>query len=112
MPMDNLPTDAALPPPGGIVYFDGTSSRRRLVTLGFGDLLEISEDGQMLATWCYADIRRADGPAGMLRLSCLTAPALARLEVRDPALAAGLVSHCSRLHENRLGRGVACIIGS
>jgi Zn-dependent protease with chaperone function len=111
--MDSVPTDTALPPPGGtIVYFDGTSSRRRLVTLGFGDLLEISEDGETLATWAYADIRRADGPAGMLRLNCLTAPALARLEVRDAAIAAELVSRCSRLDENRPGRhGVAAIIG-
>jgi Zn-dependent protease with chaperone function len=111
--MDNLPTDAALPPPGGtIVYFDGRSSRRRLVILRFGDLLEISEDGQMLATWAYADVRRADGPPGLLRLSCLTAPALARLEVRDAAIAAELVSRCGRLDEDRPGRsGVAAIIG-
>ena len=26
----------------------------------------------MLAAWAYADIRRADSPSGMLRLSCLT----------------------------------------
>ena len=111
--MDSLHTDATLPLPGGtIVYFDGTSSRRRLVTIGFGDLLEISEDGQMLATWAYADVRRADGPLGLLRLSCLTAPALARLEVRDAAVAAELVSRCGRLDEDRPGRhGVAAIIG-
>jgi Zn-dependent protease with chaperone function len=106
------PTDAGPPPPGGtIVFFDGTSNRRRLVTLGFGDLLAVSEDGQTLASWSYGDIRRADGPAGMLRLSCLTAPALARLEVRDAAITAELVSRCSRLDENRPGRGVAVIIG-
>lgn len=112
--MDNLLTDAAPPPPPGgtIVYFDGMSSRRHLVALGFGNLLEIGEDGQTLATWAYGDIRRGDGPAGMLRLSCLTAPALARLEVRDAAIAAELVSRCGRLDESRPGRhGVGAIIG-
>jgi Zn-dependent protease with chaperone function len=111
--MDSVPTDAAVPSPGGaIVYFDGTSSRRRLVALRCDDLLDISEDGQTLATWAYADIRRADGPPGLLRVSCLTAPALARLEVRDAAIAAQLVSRCGRLDEDRPGRhGVAAIIG-
>ena len=31
----------------------------------------------------YADIRRADSPSGTLRVTCLTAPSLARLEIRD-----------------------------
>ena len=65
------------PPPGGsAVYFDGTSNKRRAVTLGFADAIEISEDGRTLAAWAYADIRRADSPVGTLRLSCLTASPL------------------------------------
>src|SRR5439155_24931344 len=93
-------------------YFDGTSSRRRAVALRFSDRLEIIEHEQTLAAWDYADIRRADSPSGMLRLGCLTAPALARLEVRDNALATELVSRCARLDENTPGRrGFAGIVG-
>ena len=76
------------------------------------DRLEINEDEQPLAAWAYADIRRADSPAGMLRVSCLTAPALARLEVRDTVLAGQLVSRCAGMDDDIPGRrGVAAIIG-
>ena len=62
--------------------------------------------------WAYDDIRQADSPAGMLRVSCLSAPPLARLEIRDAALAAQLTSRCTRLGENRIGGGaVAKIVG-
>ena len=48
----------------------------------------------------------------MLRLTCLTAPALARLEIRDAALAAELIARCPRLDENAPGRrGVGAIVG-
>jgi hypothetical protein len=43
-------------------YFDGTSSKRRTVALCLGEMLEIEEDGQRIAAWPYADIRRADDP--------------------------------------------------
>jgi Zn-dependent protease with chaperone function len=112
--MDSEPGNASAPPEpdGSAVYFDGKSSRRRLVTLAFTDRLELEEPEQAAVDWPYADIRRADGPAGILRLSCLTAPALARLEIRDAALAAQLISRCTRLDENAPGRGgVATIIG-
>src|SRR5204863_1259174 len=62
--------------------------------------------------WNYADIRRVDAPPGTLRLSCLTAPSLARLELRDAALAAELVPRCAQLDHNVPGRrGVAAITG-
>ena len=97
---------------GSATYFDGKSSQRRVVTLHFTDRLEIRDGDTALATWAYADIRRADGPSGMLRLSSLTAPALARLEIRDAALAADLASRCASLDENTPGRrGVAAIVG-
>jgi Zn-dependent protease with chaperone function len=97
---------------GPAVYFDGASSRRRAVTLRFADRLEIRGGDAVLAAWAYADIRRADSPSGMLRLSCLTAAALARLEVRDAALAAELVLRCAGIDDNTPGRrGVATIIG-
>jgi Zn-dependent protease with chaperone function len=102
----------SLPPGGPAIYFDGASSRRRQVTLAFKDQVEINEDGSALARWPYADIRRADSPAGILRLTCLAAPALARLEIRDAALAAELKSRCPRLDDNVPGgRGVAAIVG-
>jgi Zn-dependent protease with chaperone function len=107
--MDNGPgQDAASPRPAS--YFDGTSSRRRTVALAFAAELEINEDDHRIAAWPYADIRRADSPPGTLRLICLTAPALARLEIRDASLAAELTSRCARLDENSPGRGVAKII--
>lgn len=83
-----------------------------MVTLAFNDALAINADDHTLATWSYADIRRADGPTGMLRLTCLTAPALARLEIRDAAVAAELTARCTTLDANLPGqRGVAAIIG-
>ncbi|NOJ50912.1 M48 family metallopeptidase [Bradyrhizobium archetypum] len=97
---------------GSAAYFDGTSSRRRMVTLRLADRLEIDEGEQTLAAWAYSDVRRADSPAGVLRLSCLTAPALARLEVRDTGLAGELVLHCTSIDDHMIGRrGVAAIVG-
>jgi Zn-dependent protease with chaperone function len=93
-------------------YFDGSSSRRRTVRLVFGDALGIGEDGAAPVLWIYDDIRQVDSPAGVLRVSCLSAPVLARLEIRDAALSAELTSRCARLGENRLdGRAVAKIVG-
>ncbi|WGS23802.1 MULTISPECIES: M48 family metallopeptidase [unclassified Bradyrhizobium] len=111
--MNDDATGAARPPQGATaIYFDGTSSKRHSVTLRLGDALELVADGAALATWAYGDIRRADSPSGLLRLSCLAAPALARLEIRDPQLAAELVARCGRLEENLPNRkGVAAIVG-
>ena len=86
MEADLNQANAAAAPVPGAVFFDGASSRRRVVALKLSDALEIREDGERLARWAFADIRRADSPSGLLRLSCLTAPALARLEVRDAGL--------------------------
>jgi Zn-dependent protease with chaperone function len=95
-----------------VFYFDGLSSRRHAVSLAFQDQLEISEGGQALTAWSYADIRRADSPSGTLRVTCLTAPVLARLEIRDKAVAEELISRSLRLDENFPGRrGVAAIVG-
>ena len=113
--MDNEPQQDASPSPGAggsAIYFDGTSSRRHLVTLAFNEGLELHEDGHALAAWSFADIRRADSPSGVLRVTCLTAPVLARLEIRDAAVAAELIARCARLDENIPGRhGIARIVG-
>src|ERR1700732_683555 len=109
--MNNGP-DQERAPLRPLIYFDGMPSRRRTVVLVFADQLEINEDDHKIAAWSYADIRRADSPAGQLRLTCLTAPPLARVEIRDAAIMAEITSRCTRLDENIPGRGgVARIIG-
>ncbi len=112
--MDSGPqnTSASSAASGFAIYFDGSSSRRRLVTLEFNDRLEIREYEHTLAAWSYADVRLADSPSGTLRVTCLTAPGLARLEIRDAAVAAELTARCARLDENIPGRhGIARIVG-
>ncbi|WP_291855983.1 M48 family metallopeptidase [Bradyrhizobium sp.] len=113
MAMDREAREPASSPTDGLAtYFDGASSRRRAVTLGLSDQLTIREGDRTLAAWAYGDVRRADGPSGILRLSCLSAPALARLEVRDAALAARLVERCASIDDNTPGRGgVAAVVG-
>jgi len=112
--MDSAPNNDPTPslPGSSAIYFDGLSNQRRAVSLGFMDALEISGNEARLAAWPYSDIRRADGPSGILRLTCLGAPLLARLEIRDAAVAAELISRCARLDEDVPGRrGVAAIVG-
>lgn len=94
------------------VFYDGQSSQRHPVRLAFKDLLEVSEGEAVLATWPFADIRRAEGGAGILRLSCLTGPSLARLEIRDVSVAAALISQCPDLDDGVAGRhGIRLIVG-
>jgi len=111
--MDNLPEDAPVQPvpERSAIFFNGESSRRRPVTVTFSYALELRESVHSTVRWQYDDIRRADSPSGILRLSCLSGPALARLEIRDAALAAEVIAHCPRLDENRPGgRGAATIV--
>ncbi len=104
--------DSASAQDNATVYFDGMSNRRRFVSLAFADALEIREEGAAPVSWAYDDIRQTDGPSGMLRVSCLSASPLARLEIRDEALAAELASRCRQLGENRAGGGaVGKIVG-
>jgi predicted Zn-dependent protease len=99
--------DGHAPPPQSYraIYFDGSSSRRHQVTLGFGEQLEIrDDDGSALASWAYADLRRLDAPGGTLRLGNVAAAALARLEIRDARTAAEVTARCSHLDDNAPGR--------
>jgi Zn-dependent protease with chaperone function len=93
------------------VYFDGISNRRQVVTVTLGNQLVMRSDDNFVS-WAYSDIRRADSPAGSLRVSSLSAPPLARLEIRDSALAAELAARCSRIDEYQMNGGaVARIVG-
>ena len=115
--MDNRPengseSSSTLQPGSGAIFYDGTSSRRHEVRPVLEDQLEIIEGDANLATWPLSDIRRADAAAGILRLSCLTGPSLARLEIRDAAVAAALISTCPHLNAGVAGRhGVGAIVG-
>ena len=77
--MAELPPDAT----HTAVFLDGQSNRKRSVELRFGTALEIVEQGAVVESWAYDQVRRADGPPGLLRLSSETAAPLARLEVAD-----------------------------
>src|SRR5580704_8428411 len=111
--MDSDVAEGTAAKPGGpAIFYDGTSNRRRTVEVRFNDQLEISENGSAPALWAYADVRRADSPPGILRVSCLSAPTLARLEIRDPAVASELVSRCTQLGQHGSdARGIAKIVG-
>jgi predicted Zn-dependent protease len=78
----------------GAVFFDGTTSRRHPVTLALADTLQINAGAAHLAGWAWADIRRADAPEGVLRLRLAGGSPLARLDIRDAALAAGVLARC------------------
>jgi Zn-dependent protease with chaperone function len=67
------------------IYFDGVTSRKHAVALIFGADLEISEDGVVVASWRFDDLRAIDGGPGGLRLKCVSALPLARLDVSDAA---------------------------
>lgn len=110
--VENVSEDApAQPvPERSAIFFNGESSRRRPVTVTFSYALELREPLYSTVRWQYDDIRRTDSPVGILQLSCLTAPALARLEIRDGALAAEVIARCPRLDENRPGKGGAATI--
>ena len=50
------------------VFFDGQSNRRRVVELRFSGGLDIREDGRIVASWPYGDVRRVDAPGDAMRL--------------------------------------------
>ena len=88
---------------GPAVYFDGTSNRKRRVALRMAAGLDIIEDGAVVDTWPYDRIRRADGAHSLLRLACVSALPLARLEIEDAATAQALIPHCASLDVGRGG---------
>jgi predicted Zn-dependent protease len=93
-----------------IIYRDGTSNRKRPVTLRFADTLEIVESGNVIASWRYEDIRRADDPHG-LRLTSISALPLARLDIENKDIAQELLSRCRSLDAGRSGTQAWRIVG-
>jgi Zn-dependent protease with chaperone function len=79
-------------PHGPAIYFDGTSSARHDVVIhGTASGLNIvAADGRAVDTWAYADLRRQSAPDGVLRLGRFGETLLARLEIRDAALAGAI----------------------
>jgi Zn-dependent protease with chaperone function len=78
---------------GSGIFFDGVTSARRpvLVELGRdGVVVRDALERDMLARWPYAELDHLAAPQGVLRLGHAGARTLARLEVRDPALAAAI----------------------
>jgi Zn-dependent protease with chaperone function len=77
---------------GQATYFDGVTSARHdvTVTLGASALQILASDGHTLAEWPYAELEAVPAPQGLLRIGRIDNPVLARLDVRDPKLAAAI----------------------
>jgi len=75
---------------GAGVFFDGTSSTRHRVTVETTpDGVRIrGADGATIAEWPYGELVAQSAPDHLLRLGRAGNAALARLEIRDPALIA------------------------
>jgi hypothetical protein len=75
---------------GPAIYFDGKTSARQPVNIEATDegLLIRSVDGVLIDGWRYGELRAMPAPEHLLRLARFGRPVLARLEIRDPGLAA------------------------
>jgi Zn-dependent protease with chaperone function len=91
------------PQPVPALYLDGRSNRKRSVALRLAAGLEIIEQGVVVEAWPYGDIRRADGPPALLRLSCVSALPLSRVEIEDAAAQAAVAAACPSLDVGRSG---------
>jgi hypothetical protein len=89
---------------GPAIFFDGASTARHHVTVELAPaaLVIRAVDGAVLADWPYDHLDHLSAPAHVLRLGRAGSPVLARLEVREPELAAA-IDHRS-LPVDRSGR--------
>jgi Zn-dependent protease with chaperone function len=73
-------------------FYDGLTSARHAVTVeAVADGLRVhGADGALLAEWPYGELQAMSAPDSVLRLGRANSPGLARLEIRDPALAAAI----------------------
>lgn len=90
---------------GPATFFDGMTSARRDVTVDLAPnaLRILGPDGSTLAEWRYDRLEHRSAPDEALRLGQVGSPVLARLEVRDPQLAAEIDNRS--LPIDRSGRG-------
>ena len=75
---------------GTAIFFDGMTSARRAVLVELaadGVVVRDAEERDMLARWPYDQLDHLPAPEGVLRLARAGAKQIARLEVRDAALA-------------------------
>ena len=93
------------------IFLDGRTNRRRKVTLRLRDSLEIVEQDAVIETWAYDQVRRADGPAQLLRLRCASALPLARLEIADTATQGIVAAYCRSLDVGAPGGHTWRIVG-
>src|SRR4051812_40276981 len=79
---------------GPATFFDGVTSAQRRVTVELTPAALVIRDAgsgsAILAQWAYAELVAIAAPANVLRLGHARSSALARLEVRDPALIAAI----------------------
>lgn len=84
------------------VFFDGRTSRREDVHVALeGALVLIRPDGGRLEIWPYFELRELSAPRGVLRITREGGPPLARLEIRDEALAGAVRDAAPSLEESR-----------
>src|ERR1700722_6904622 len=91
-PPADTPAAGTATPSGPAIYFDGTCSARNDVVVepGPAGLQIFSADRHLLDEWLYAELRRQAAPDGVLRLGRHGETWLARLEIRDAALASAI----------------------
>ena len=84
------PNGAPAPPSGPAIYFDGTCSARNEVSIeaDAAGLRIFGTPHRLLDEWAYPELRRMSAPDSVLRLGRSGETLLARLEIRDAALAA------------------------
>jgi Peptidase family M48 len=98
---------------GAGIFYDGvTTARYNVIVDPDPAALRIrAADGSTVAEWPYDEIETLSAPEGVLRIGRARNPVLARLEVRDPALAAaiderkpGMAFQCGQTEDEMAGR--------
>jgi Zn-dependent protease with chaperone function len=98
-PTPASPFAQAAMPHGPAIFFDGTSSARHdvLVQATATGLTIVGAGGSTIDAWAYAELRRQSAPDGVLRLGRHGETLLARLEIRDAALASAIEDRAETL---------------